>query len=189
LGELISKKAINQVALWYKQGLNPGIVSINFTSRQLESIGFFDNLQQIIKEAQCKPEWIEAELIERYIMSNTEKTAQFLEEFKNMGINVAIDDFGTGYSSLGYLKYLDISKLKIDKKFIDDLATDKKDRAIAKSIVDLSKGLDLKVIAEGVETKEQYEILKKLGCQIIQGYYFSRPIPSGDAETLLLKKS
>jgi len=102
---------------------------------------------------------------------------------------VAIDDFGTGYSSLSYLKYLDVSKLKIDKKFIDDLATDKKDRAIAKSIVDLSKGLGLKVIAEGVETKEQYEVLKKFGCQIIQGYYFSRPIPKDDAEALLLKKS
>lgn len=188
LGELISKKAISQVALWYKQGLNPGIVSINFTSRQLESRGFFDNLQKIIEEAQCKPEWIEAELVERYIMSNTERTAKFLDKFKSMGINVAIDDFGTGYSSLGYLKYLDISKLKIDKKFIDDLATDKKDRAITKSIVDLSKGLDLKVIAEGVETKEQYRILKRLGCQIIQGYYFSKPIPSADAELLLRKQ-
>ena len=188
LGESISKKAINQVALWYKQGLNPGVISINFTSRQLEGIGFFDNLQQIMEEAECKPEWIEAELIERYIMSNTEKTSKFLEKFKNMGISVAIDDFGTGYSSLSYLKYLDISKLKIDKKFIDDLAIDKKDRAIAKSIVDLSKGLGIKVIAEGVETKEQYEILKRLGCQIIQGYYFSKPIPSADAETLLLKK-
>ncbi len=189
LGELISKIAIHQIANWHKQGLNPGIVSINFTSKQLESVDFFDNLQQIIKEAECRPEWIEADLIERHIMSNTEKTSKLLDRFKNIGIPVAIDDFGTGYSSLGYLKYLDVSKLKIDKKFIDDLAVDKKDRAIVKSIINLSKGLDLKVIAEGVETKKQYEILKRLDCQIIQGYYFSRPVPTADAETLLRKKS
>ncbi len=109
-----------------------------------------------------------------------------LQSFKDIGINVAIDDFGTGYSSLGYLKYLEISKIKIDKIFIDDLVDDVRDQAVAKSIIDLSRGLDLEVLAEGIETKEQYDILKDLGCQIIQGYYFSKPITSEAATNLLI---
>ena len=189
LGESISKKAMQQIVSWQKQGLNPGVVSINFTTRQLEDDGFFDKLINLLKETGCKPEWVEAELIERYVMSDTQKTKDLLKCFKDIGIKVAIDDFGTGYSSLGYLKYLEISKLKIDKAFIDELENDKKDRAIAKSIIDLSYGLDLEVLAEGVETKEQLEILKDLGCQIIQGYYFSKPLSSDDAKSLLIEKS
>ncbi len=189
LGESISKKAMQQVVLWQKQGLNPGIVSINFTTRQLEDDEFFDKLINLLKETECKPKWIEAELIERYVMSDTVKTTNFLKRFKDIGIKVAIDDFGTGYSSLSYLKYLEISKLKIDKAFIDELENDKKDRAIAKSIIDLSYGLELEVLAEGVETKKQFEILRDLGCQIIQGYYFSKPISSDDAKNLMIKKA
>ncbi|NOX15926.1 MAG: EAL domain-containing protein, partial [Epsilonproteobacteria bacterium] len=188
LGEMISKKAMQQIASWYEEGLNPGIMSINFTAKQLESPDFFDKLQIMLDETGCRPEWIEAELIERYIMSDTEKTTNLLKCFKDIGISVAIDDFGTGYSSLGYLKYLQITKLKIDKTFVDDLVNDKKDRVITKSIIDITIGLDIEVLAEGVETKEQYDILQKLGCQIIQGYYFSKPIPSDDARTLLIKK-
>ncbi len=185
LGELISKKAMQQITLWHKMCLNPGIVSINFTSRQIESSNFFDRLQILLNETGCKPQWIEAELIERYLMEDTKKTIDMLGCFYGMGISVAIDDFGTGYSSLSYLKYLQISKLKIDKIFVDDLVTDKKDRAIAKSIIDLSRGLGVEVLAEGVETQEQYEILKNLGCESIQGYYFSKPLTSDDAEKLL----
>ncbi|MCF6173675.1 MAG: EAL domain-containing protein, partial [Campylobacteraceae bacterium] len=188
LGEMISKKAMQQITSWYEAGFNPGIMSINFTTKQLESYDFFDKLESMLHETRCKPEWIEAELIERYIMSDTQKTTDLLECFKNLGISVAIDDFGTGYSSLGYLKYLEISKLKIDKIFVDDLVKDKRDRAIAKSIIDIAIGLDVEVLAEGVETKEQYEVLQKLGCQTIQGYYFSKPIPCDDAKSLLIKK-
>ena len=189
LGELISKKAIKQITEWYNKGLNPGKMSINFTSKQIESTDFFDKLRNFMEESQCNPSWIEAELVERHIMSNTQKTKEILKNFKNLDIDVSIDDFGTGYSSLSYLKFLEISKLKIDKAFIDDLQYDQKDRAIAKSIIELSKGLELEVLAEGVETKAQYEILKVLGCHIIQGYYFSKPVPSDVAENLLIKKA
>ncbi len=188
LGEVISKKAMKQVSLWHDKGLKPGTMSINFTSKQLQDRDFFDRLGKLLKESGCKAEWIEAELIERYVMRDTQETSNLLKCFKDMGVQVAIDDFGTGYSSLGYLKYLEISKLKIDKVFIDDLQSNKKDRAIAKSIIDLSVGMDLKVIAEGVENAEQYEILEKLGCQIIQGYYFSKPISADEAESLLREK-
>ncbi|MFK5882582.1 MAG: EAL domain-containing protein [Sulfurospirillum sp.] len=189
LGEAISKKAMHQTALWYAKGLNPGIMSINFTSKQLESSNFFEKLEDLLKETGCRPEWIEAELVERYVMRDTKKTTDLLRCFRDIGIKVAIDDFGTGYSSLSYLKYLEISKLKIDKAFIDELENDKKDQAITKSIIDLSIGLDLEVLAEGVETEKQYEILKDLGCQIIQGYYFSRPISGDEAQKLLAGKS
>jgi len=186
LGRIISKKAMEQISSWYKKGLNPGVVSINFTTKQLEEENFFDDLKDLLKETECRAEWVEAELIERYVMRDTEKTTNLLKYFKDIGMQVAIDDFGTGYSSLSYLKYLEISKLKIDKAFIDELEFDMKDRAIAKSIIDLSIGLNLKVLAEGVETKKQYEILEELGCQIIQGYYFSRPVSADTAENLLL---
>ena len=189
LGEIISKKAMQQIASWYADGFNPGIMSINFTSKQLESSNFFEKMADLLKETGCEPEWIEAELIERYVMRDTKKTTDLLKCFKDIGIKVAIDDFGTGYSSLSYLKYLEISKLKIDKAFIDELENDKKDQAIAKSIIDLSVGLELEVLAEGVETKKQFEILRDLGCQIIQGYYFSKPISSDDAKNLMIKKA
>ncbi len=189
LGEAISKKAMQQIVAWHKKELNPGIMSINFTTKQLESPDFFDRLQIMLDETDCKPEWIEAELIERYVMSDTKKTTKIVQCFKDIGISVAIDDFGTGYSSLGYLKYLQIAQIKIDRTFVDDLVDDRRDQAITKSIIDLSLGLDIEVLAEGVETKEQYEILRKLGCQIIQGYYFSKPISSDDAKNLLIKKA
>jgi len=185
LGELISKKAIRQMKEWLEKGYDIGTMSINFTIKQLEHKDFFANFKKLLEEADCAGKHIEAELIERHLMTNREKTLHILEQFSDLEIGVAIDDFGTGYSSLGYLKYLSISKLKIDKVFIDDIVVSKKDKAITNSIIELAKGLDLKVLAEGVETKEQYDLLRSMGCEIIQGYYFSRPVPSDEIERML----
>jgi len=185
LGEFISKKAMVQMKEWQDIGYDIKIMSINFTIKQLEHKDFFLNFEKLLKETGCSGKFIEAELIERYIIKNKETTLRILKNFSDLGISVAIDDFGTGYSSLSYLKYLSISKLKIDKIFIDDMVEGKKDRAIVKSIIELSKGLDLKVLAEGVETKEQYDLLQVMGCEVIQGYYFSRPVPSDKIEKML----
>ncbi len=186
LGDLISKKAMLQMKEWRDAGYDIETMSINFTAKQLEYKDFFINFEKLSKQTGCNGVNIEAELIERHIMENKESTQKALKCFADLGVSVAIDDFGTGYSSLGYLKYLSISKLKIDKTFVDDIVVSKKDKAIAKAVIDLSKGLDIKVLAEGVETKEQYDLLFDMGCEVIQGYYYSRPVPSDEIEKMLL---
>jgi len=185
LGELISKKAMLQMKEWQDARYDIKTMSINFTVKQLEHKDFFTSLEKLLKQTGCKGECIEAELIERQIMRDKQGTQKALKRFADFGISVAIDDFGTGYSSLGYLKYLSISKLKIDKIFVDDIVTSKKDKAIAKAIIELSQGLDVKVLAEGVETKEQYDLLFSMGCEVIQGYYYSKPVPSDEIEKML----
>jgi len=184
LGELISQKAIRQISKWRNMGYDFGRMSINFTAKQLDEKDFFVKFEQLLFEEKCDGSCIEAELIERYIMKNIEHSFEILECFKGIGVGIAIDDFGTGYSSLNYLKHIPLTKLKIDKSFIDDITTNKKDRAIAESIINIAKGLDIEVLAEGVETKDQYELLEQMGCEIIQGYYFSKPLPPEEIEKL-----
>ena len=184
LGEFISKKAVMQIAKWRNIGYDFGKMSINFTVKQLDEKDFFVKFEQLLVKAKCDGNCIEAELIERHIMKDTKHSLEILERFKKMGVGIAIDDFGTGYSSLNYLKHIPLTKLKIDKSFIDDITTNKKDRAIAQSIISIAKGLDVQVLAEGVETKEQYELLEQMGCEIIQGYYFSKPLPPEEIEKL-----
>ena len=130
---------------------------------------------------------LELEITENQIMNNPEISITILQEIRNLGIGISVDDFGTGYSSLSYLKRLPINKLKIDKSFIDDLPDDKDDVAITKAIIALAESLGLDLIAEGVETKEQLEFLVSKGCNIIQGYYYSKPLPAHAYRELLLK--
>ena len=185
IGNLVLKKAMNQMREWYDKGLNPGIVSINFATRQLEMTNLFEYFEANLKNSNCKSEWIEVEVIERFLMKDISRSVGMLKRFRELGLGVAIDDFGTGYSSLSYLKYLPVTKLKIDKSFIDGIVENKSDRAIAKSIIDLAIGLGLDVLAEGVENQEQFEILKNMGCHTIQGYYFYQPMPAYRIEEIL----
>ncbi len=185
IGNTVLKKAMLQMKEWYKKGYNPGIMSVNFASKQLESKELFKIFENLLEETECRAKWIEVEVIERYLAKDINKSIKMLEYFRRLGLGIAIDDFGTGYSSLSYLKYLPVTKLKIDKSFIDGIETNYADKAIAKSIIDLAKGLRVKVLAEGVESKEQYAILKKMGCEIIQGYYFYKPLSKDDAQKLL----
>ncbi|MDX1809366.1 MAG: EAL domain-containing protein [Sulfurospirillaceae bacterium] len=187
IGNIVIEKAMRQIKSWYDKGYNPGIVSVNLATKQLNSEDISTIFESLIEKTGCRPTWLEIEVLERYVMTNPEKSIKTLKYFQSLGIRIAIDDFGTGYSSMNYLKHLPITKLKIAKPFIDDIVTNKKDLAIAKSIIDLSKGLDLEVLAEGVETKEQYDILQELGCEIIQGYYFSKPVPPEDIDKILQK--
>lgn len=189
IGNIVIEKAMKQIKEWYDKGYNPGMVSVNLATKQLDSEEISKIFETLLEKTGCEPAWLEIEVLERYVMKDPEKSIKTLKYFKSLGIRIAIDDFGTGYSSMNYLKHLPITKLKIDKSFIDDIVTNKKDLAIAKSIIDLSKGLDLEVLAEGVETKEQYDILKNLGCEIIQGYYFSRPVTSDKIEVMLQNNS
>jgi EAL domain-containing protein (putative c-di-GMP-specific phosphodiesterase class I) len=128
------------------------------------------------------PYQLEIELTEGMLMLDTEYTHGVLRALKEMGLKLSIDDFGTGYSSLAYLKQFSLDSLKIDKQFIDNLTISKKDAAIATSIIQLAHNLGLQVIAEGVETAEQVAVLQDLGCDVVQGFYFGRPIPAWEVE-------
>ncbi|MDO9265766.1 MAG: EAL domain-containing protein, partial [Sulfurimonas sp.] len=179
--------AMKQIAEWHEMGLNPGVLALNLSMRQLGQEGCVDKLSAMIKESGCKPEWLELEVTEGEIMKNPENAIGVLNHISDMGIELAVDDFGTGYSSLSYLKRLPIDKLKIDKSFVDGLPDDEEDVSIARAIIALAHSLKLSVIAEGVETKDQKEFLVENGCDFIQGYYYSKPIPSDEMEKFLNK--
>lgn len=187
LDRFVMKRAMTQVAQWYKEGLNPGILAMNLTMKQLQQKDFIDFLKQLIGETGCKVEWIELEVTEDQIMINPEESIEILREISAIGVKIAVDDFGTGYSSLSYLKKLPISKLKIDQSFVSDLPTDDEDTAIVKAIIAMSKSLKLEIIAEGVETVEQKEFLVQNGCENIQGYFYSKPRPADEVKGILLE--
>jgi len=184
----VMKTAIKQIAQWYKMGLNPGVLALNLAMKQLKQDNFTSMLQEILIDAECKPEWIELEVTESQIMTNPENAIVILNQISDMGIELAVDDFGTGYSSLSYLKRLPIDKLKIDQSFIRDLPDDEEDIGITKAIISLARSLNLSVIAEGVETQEQKEFLVSSGCSNIQGYFYYRPMPADEVEIILREK-
>jgi len=188
LDRFVMKHAMTQLARWYKEGLSPGILAMNLTIKQLQQKDFIDFLDNLIKESECKVEWIELEVTEDQIMINPEGAIAILKRISQLGIKVAVDDFGTGYSSLSYLKKLPINKLKIDQSFVRDLPHDDEDVAIVKAIVALAHSLNLELIAEGVETVEQKEFLVKSGCENIQGYLYAKPMPSEQMKMFLEKE-
>jgi len=182
LDQWTMRTAMQQIVIWYQQGLNPGRLALNLAMKQLQSKDFIGMLAGMLKATGCKPQWIALEVTEGQIMTNPDKAITILDQVSNMGVELAVDDFGTGYSSLSYLKRLPIDKLKIDQSFVRNLPNDEDDIAIAKSIIALSKNLNLKVIAEGVETQGQKEFLVENGCRAIQGYLYSKPIPADEME-------
>jgi len=182
----VMQNAMKQIVKWYKMGLNPGKLSINLSIKQLEKEECIPVLKSMLKDFKCKSEWLELEVTEGQIMKNPEEAIITLTQISELGINLAIDDFGTGYSSLSYLKKFPISKLKIDQSFVRDLPYDEEDVAISKAVIALGKSLNLKLIAEGVETKEQKEFLLENGCDNIQGYFYAKPMPAYDMEKFLV---
>jgi len=188
IDRLVMKKAMRQVVKWYDSGLNPGILALNLSLKQLNSADFISFVQKCMKEFSFKAEWLEFEIVERELMINPQSSIRALQYLSDMGIELAIDDFGTGYSSLSYLKKLPIDKLKIDKSFVDNIPNDEEDVGISRAIIALSKSLNLSVIAEGVETSEQKEFLVNAGCQNIQGYFYSKPLSCEDIKLFIQEK-
>ncbi|MCD8543288.1 MAG: EAL domain-containing protein [Sulfurospirillum cavolei] len=185
IGNWVIIEVMKQMKSWYDQGLNPGKTAINIAGKQLESSELISFLIQSLRQSGCRPEWLEMEIVERFIMKDTIKSIALLKRFRELGLDISIDDFGTGHSSLAYLKQLPITKLKIDQSFVQSLEESKEDRAIARTIIELGRGLGLKVLAEGVETKEQKEFIYASGCELMQGYLFSRPVCAEEIETML----
>jgi diguanylate cyclase (GGDEF)-like protein len=187
LDQWVMKRAMKQMVQWKKKGLNPGILALNLSVKQLHQKDFISLFKSMLIETGCNAECLELEVTESQIMNHPEDAITVLNKLRNIGIELAIDDFGTGYSSLSYLKRLPIEKLKIDKTFICGLPDDEEDIGIAKAVIALAKSLKLSVIAEGVETQEQRDFLVKHGCDNIQGYYYSKPLLAHEMEKMLLK--
>jgi len=187
IDRLVMKKAMNQMHKWKKDGFGVGKLALNISAKELNQKDFTTSIEQIVDETKFDVKDLELEVTESQIMINPDRAIKRLDEISKMGIELAIDDFGTGYSSLSYLKKLPIDKLKIDKSFVIDLPFDEDDVGITKAVISLAKSLNLKVIAEGVETQEQKDFLLKNGCNFIQGYFYSKPLPAYEVEKLLKK--
>lgn len=185
LDNYVMKQAMQDFTDWYKTGINPGILSLNLSIKQLVNDDFINYLIKIAKEIGFNLNWLELEITETQMMQDPLASIEKLNIISDIGIEIAIDDFGTGYSSLAYLKRLPVDKLKIDKSFIDNLPEDEEDCAISKAVIALAKSLNLKIIAEGVEHQKQKDFLLDNGCENIQGYYYSRPIPKEEMELYL----
>ncbi|TPW11525.1 MAG: hypothetical protein FD130_1963, partial [Halothiobacillaceae bacterium] len=173
LGEWVFMAASRQVRAWLDAGYPMPRVAINLSARQFRQSNLVQMIAHIIAVAEIEPQHIEIEITESLLMERTEEAIDKLKALSAMGIRVSIDDFGTGYSSLSYLKRFPIDKLKIDQSFVRELATDPDDAAIVVAIIAMAHSLDVKVVAEGVETAEQLAFLRQHGCDECQGYYFS----------------
>jgi len=185
IGCCVLETVCADIAQWRDARLPPTRVAINLSAQQFADSRLLDNLNRVLRETGCDPQLLEFEITESVVMTDPEKALHLLEQIKNYGITLAIDDFGTGHSSLAYLKRFPVDSVKIDYTFVRDIAADPDDLAITKAIIALGHSLDLKVVAEGVETIAQLEILRRLQCDEWQGFLFSRAVPSGEFQRLL----
>jgi diguanylate cyclase (GGDEF)-like protein/PAS domain S-box-containing protein len=187
LTKWVLREACTQNCAWQKQGLPALRIAVNLSARQFADENLLTDIESTLREVGMDPALLELEITESMMMHNTDKTIQVLAGLKEMGIQIAIDDFGIGYSSLSHLKQFPIDIIKIDRSFITDIPGDQADEAIADAIIAMGKSLKIVVVAEGVEALEQLQFLRSRGCDEIQGFYFSRPIPARDFGKLLRK--
>jgi diguanylate cyclase (GGDEF)-like protein len=178
LGEWVLRTACAQARAWQEAGLPPTRVAVNVSGRQFQLRTLVDVVGQVLVETGLDPRCLQLEITESVAVEDVDFTSRMLGELREMGIQVSIDDFGSGHSSLNYLKRLPIDGVKIDQSFVRDLATDPNDAAIVGSVVAMAHELNLKVVAEGVETQQQLAFLKDRRCDVVQGTLFSEPVPA-----------
>lgn len=176
LGRWVTRRACRDALILINLGLLPGPISVNLSPMQFHRSGFIRNLEKILDETGLPAKYLELELTEGILMKDRAGAIRILDALRHMGIRTAIDDFGTGYSSFRYLRELPVDKIKIDRSFVTGVATNRKDAAVCKAIITLTRELDFRVVAEGIETLEQYDYLRQHGCEVFQGYYFARPM-------------
>lgn len=187
ISEWTIKKACEQNKKWHDEGYKDLMVSVNLSAVEFNKKNLSKTIKKILKSTGLSPNYLEVEITERMLMENIEQAVQILTELKEIGVQVAIDDFGTGYSSLAYLREFPIDRLKIDRSFIMGIPSED-NGSIANIIIELAKTLNLKVIAEGVETENHINFLREKNCDEVQGYYFSKPVPPGKVSQLLAKE-
>ena len=183
IGDWVLKTACRQLKTWSDMKLPIKNVAVNLSAQQFNHPEFFSRIAEIVMNEEIFPEYLELEITETSVMENLEAATAKLKQLHGIGIKISLDDFGTGYSSLGYLNKFPLSNLKIDQSFVSDIVTEQ-DAIIAKGIVSLAKTFNLKTVAEGVETEEQKEIMRSIGCDFIQGYLLSKPLPAREATEL-----
>jgi EAL domain-containing protein (putative c-di-GMP-specific phosphodiesterase class I) len=188
IGEWVLNSACAQLRAWREGGLTPVPVAVNLSAKQFHQQNIAAVVMRALQDHAVDPRLLELEITESTAMRNAEATSTTLRNLKALGVRIAIDDFGTGYSSLSYLKRFPIDSLKIDRSFVTDLPGNQDDASIAQAIITMAHALRLKVIAEGVENKAQLEFMTANGCDEIQGFYFSRPLPAELCTQLLRDK-
>ncbi|HTD06934.1 EAL domain-containing protein [Undibacterium sp.] len=185
IGKWVLKMACRQNVEWQKQGLAPMRVAVNLSARQFRDEKLLQDISDILDDTGLASDWLEIEVTESMVMHDAKHAIQILQQLKLLGIRLSIDDFGTGYSSLAYLRHLPVDCVKIDRSFIKDIPNEADDMAITTGIIGLAHCLRLEVVAEGIETANQLEFLKANGCDEIQGYFFSKPLPVPELTSLL----
>ncbi len=185
IGDWVLSTACNQNKAWQRAGMPLVRMSVNVSARQFAEVSLVDRVARALEDSGLDPRFLELELTESLIMQDVPQAIKKMEALQAMGVQMSIDDFGTGYSSLSALKHFPVCRLKIDQSFVRDLPADQDDKAIAMAVISLGHMLDLKVIAEGVETEQQLEFLREQNCDEVQGYYFGTPMPAGEIEKVL----
>lgn len=185
IGDWVLCEACRQLRAWQEEGIPAPIMAVNVSPAQFRQAGFVSMVAGALATSGVAPELLELELTERTVMHDADINLGTLSALHRMGVELSLDDFGTGYSSLSYLKRFPVGKLKIDRSFICDLESDADDQAIASTIVSMGRNLRLTVLAEGVETAEQLALLRRMKCDMAQGFYFSRAVPAGKVVELL----
>ncbi|NWF09389.1 EAL domain-containing response regulator [Pseudomonas salomonii] len=188
VGRWVIDNVCRQIAAWQRSDIGAVEVSVNVSGHQLIEGDLIADIASSLKNTGVEAHWLEVELTESSLMENTQHTIASLQRLRAMGVKISIDDFGTGYSSLAYLRRFPIDTLKIDIAFIREVTSNPQDAAITRTIIELAHSLELRVVAEGVESQAQLAFLKAAGCDQIQGYLFSRPLPMQELERLLLEK-
>ncbi|MET3696302.1 diguanylate cyclase/phosphodiesterase with PAS/PAC sensor(s) [Bacillus oleivorans] len=186
IGKWVLHEACRQNARWHRLGFRDLTISVNVSAHQLLDPIFVIDVANTIDETGLPPEYLYLELTESVMIGNLQYCLRVMKDLQQLGVNLSIDDFGTGYSSLSYLKTLPVNRLKIDKTFIDQLSRNTPDLAVVQAVIMMGKGLNMKVVAEGVETKEQVTVLEELSCHFVQGFYFSKPLKEDAFEKELL---
>jgi diguanylate cyclase (GGDEF)-like protein len=187
MGTWAMHEAARQTRVWQKHFGYELRVSVNLSARQFQQPDLIEQVRRVLEDTDLPATSLDLEITESSAMHNVDNTIYLLGEIKALGVHISMDDFGTGYSSLNYLKRFPIDTLKLDQAFVRELSTNKVDAAIASAVITLAHSLNLKVVAEGVETEEQLEFLRSQGCDYIQGYYFSRPLPVPELEAYLMQ--
>lgn len=185
--EYILRTACIQNKKWQDLSYPPIFMSVNLSPNQFMQDNLFRNVKQVLKETRLEGRWLRLEITESAAINNIKGAAQVISKFKEMDIGIELDDFGTVYSSFNYLKNFSIDVIKIEQSFVKDLIQDCHGQVITKAIIDLAHNLGILVTAEGVETQEQFMLLKKQQCDVIQGYYFSKPLPEDEVEEIIKK--
>jgi diguanylate cyclase (GGDEF)-like protein/PAS domain S-box-containing protein len=185
IGRWALDSACQQARAWQDEGLPPVSVAINVSAVELRAKDFLSSVQQILEHTRLEPRFLELELTETFMMQDWKSIAEILRALKGLGVRIALDDFGTGYSSLSYMKRFPIDSLKIDQSFVRDMTTDSDDASIVSAVINMGRSLNMRVVAEGIQTRDQFEFLKDRHCPEGQGYFFAPPVPAAQLTELL----